>query len=394
MLKSAASFVSSRLHAVRAQTLVLSSGKDHLIPSPEESEKLRKMLPNCEIRRFNNSGHALLLEPDFNLVTVITGANFYRRGRHLDFVRDFVPPSTSEFDSVYQPYRWMEVAFNPVMISTLENGDIVRGLTGIPSEGPVLLVGYHMMLGLEVVPLVSRLWNEHKIVLRGIAHPLMFKRLREGKMPVLSMYDDYRFMGAVPVSATNFYKLLSSKSHVLLYPGGMREALHRKGEEYKLFWPEQSEFVRMAARFGAKIIPFGTVGEDDIGQMLVDYNDMMKIPYFKAYIEELTSEVETLRYESEGEVSNQDVHLPIILPKVPGRFYYYFGKPIETEGRKEELKSREKAHELYLEVKSEVERCIDYLKEKRENDPYRNIMARLPYHATHGFDSEVPTFDL
>lgn len=63
-------------------------------------------------------------------------------------------------------------------------------------------------------------------------------------------------------------------------------------------------------------------------------------------------------------------------------------------GRKEELKSREKAHELYLEVKSEVERCIHFLKEKRENDPYRNIMARIVYQATHGFESEVPTFDL
>lgn len=37
-----------------------------------------------------------------------------------------------------------------------------------------------------------------------------------------------------------------------------------QGEEYQLFWPESSEFVRMAARFGAKIIPFGVVGEDDI----------------------------------------------------------------------------------------------------------------------------------
>jgi hypothetical protein len=37
-----------------------------------------------------------------------------------------------------------------------------------------------------------------------------------------------------------------------------------QGEEYKLFWPEQSEFVRMASRFGATIIPFGVVGEDDI----------------------------------------------------------------------------------------------------------------------------------
>lgn len=33
-----------------------------------------------------------------------------------------------------------------------------------------------------------------------------------------------------------------------------------------MFWPEEAEFVKMAARFGAKIIPFGSVGEDDIGQ--------------------------------------------------------------------------------------------------------------------------------
>jgi len=37
-----------------------------------------------------------------------------------------------------------------------------------------------------------------------------------------------------------------------------------QGEEYKLFWPDQQEFVRTAARFGATIVPFGTVGEDDL----------------------------------------------------------------------------------------------------------------------------------
>ena len=37
-----------------------------------------------------------------------------------------------------------------------------------------------------------------------------------------------------------------------------------QGEEYKLFWPEKSEFVQMAVRHGVTIIPFGVVGEDDI----------------------------------------------------------------------------------------------------------------------------------
>ena len=37
-----------------------------------------------------------------------------------------------------------------------------------------------------------------------------------------------------------------------------------QNEEYKLFWPDQPEFVRMAARFGVTVIPFGCVGEDDV----------------------------------------------------------------------------------------------------------------------------------
>lgn len=62
-------------------------------------------------------------------------------------------------------------------------------------------------------------------------------------------------------------------------------------------------------------------------------------------------------------------------------------------GRQEELKNREKAHELYLEVKSEVESCLSYLKEKREGDPYRSILSRLVYQLRHGRESEIPTFE-
>lgn len=37
-----------------------------------------------------------------------------------------------------------------------------------------------------------------------------------------------------------------------------------QGEAHKIFWPERSEFVRMAARFGCTIVPVSTVGEDDL----------------------------------------------------------------------------------------------------------------------------------
>ena len=55
---------------------------------------------------------------------------------------------------------------------------------------------------------------------------------------------------------------------------------------------------------------------------------------------------------------------------------------------------KENTRKLYLHVKSEVESSISYLKDKREKDPYRGILPRLLYQATHGFSSDIPTFDI
>ncbi|XP_030512213.2 phytyl ester synthase 2, chloroplastic-like [Rhodamnia argentea] len=394
MLKSASAYTNSRIHAVRAETLLLTSGRDQLLTSQAKGARLDDALQRSNLRKFDGCGHFLFLENDFDLVTIIKGTSFYRRGKSLDYVSDYLPPTPSEYKKLYESNRWFDEITEPVVLSTLENGRIVRSLDGIPTEGPVLYVGYHMLLGIEPALIVIRFLNERNILLRGVAHPMFFEKYRKGKMLELEPYDSFRMMGAVPVSGTNLFKLLSSKSHVLLYPGGMREALHRKGEEYKLFWPEQSEFVRMAVRFGAKIVPFGTVGEDDLGEVFFDYDDQMKIPYWRKFIREVTEEFAKVRTNATGEVANQDVHMPLIRPKIPGRFYYCFGTPFETAGRKQELRDRDKSHELYLQVKSEVERCIAYLREKRESDPYRSIFSRLMYRTQHASASEIPTFDL
>jgi hypothetical protein len=62
-------------------------------------------------------------------------------------------------------------------------------------------------------------------------------------------------------------------------------------------------------------------------------------------------------------------------------------------GREKELRDRDEAQRLYLQAKSEVESCINYLKEKREKDPYRSILHRLLYQAVHGPNTEIPTFE-
>ena len=98
------------------------------------------------------------------------------------------------------------------------------------------------------------------------------------------------------------------------------------------------------------------------------------------------------RDETKGEVGNQELFIPAMLPKIPGRFYYLFGKPIKLKGREDLLENREDANELYLQAKSEVERCIAYLLKKREEDPYRSIIDRTIYRALYAPLDQVPAF--
>ncbi|XP_023634180.1 acyltransferase-like protein At3g26840, chloroplastic isoform X2 [Capsella rubella] len=393
LLKSASASANSQMDTLNAQILILLSGRDQWLMNKEDIERLHA-LPRCEVREFENSGQFLFLEDGVDLVSIIKRAYYYRHGKSFDYISDYIPPSPFEFKEYEESQRLLTAVTSPVYLSTLSNGAVVRSLAGIPSEGPVLYVGNHMLLGMELHATAAHFLKERNILLRGLAHPLMFTKTTGSKLPDVQLYDLFRIVGAVPVSGMNFYKLLRSNAHVALYPGGVREALHRKGEEYKLFWPEHSEFVRIASKFGAKIIPFGVVGEDDVFEMVLDYNDQMKIPFLKNFIEEITQDSVNLRNDEEGELGKQDLHVPGIIPKIPGRFYVYFGKPIETKGRKKELSDKENAHEVYLQVKSEVENCMTYLKMKREIDPYRNILPRLLYYLSHGLSSQIPTFDL
>lgn len=134
-------------------------------------------------------------------------------------------------------YRLIRKFVGPVILSTLQDGKIVRGLKGVPNEGPVLYVGYHMLMGIELAPLAEHFLLEKKIVIRGLAQPAVFSDLLEGQDQEFSFFDTMRLYGAVAVTPSNFFKLMKAKSHVLLYPGGAREALHSKvGRHLKIVY--------------------------------------------------------------------------------------------------------------------------------------------------------------
>ncbi|KAF7011390.1 hypothetical protein CFC21_025704 [Triticum aestivum] len=391
LLKSGAAYANSRLHAVQAEVLLLASGNENLPPSGE-ADRLFKTLKNCKVRYFRNRGHTLLMEQDFNLLTVIKGVNMYRQGKKRDIVTDFLPPTFAEFKKSTEDFKQLNELLSPVMLSTLETGKIVRGLTGIPDKGPILFVGHHQLLGIEVPSLFQGFLKEKKITIRALSNPVFFVGNNWALRQELSLFDVVSVYGGVPVSPINMYKLLEKNESVLLYPGGAREVLHRKGEGYRCFWSDKQEFIRMAARFGVTIIPFGCVGEDDILEIAIDYNDQKNIPYLRDWIKSFNADLPSVRDTVIGEDGNQVLHLPVVLPKIPGRLYFLFGKPIETKGMDNLLMDKKLANDLYLHTKSEVGNLVSYLKRKREEDPYRSIMRRTLYRAILGASAQVPTF--
>ncbi|WCJ43270.1 Esterase/lipase/thioesterase family protein [Euphorbia peplus] len=396
LLKEAAADANSRLHAVKAEVLVLASGNDNILPSRYEAERLQSSLQNCTVRHFKDNGHTLLVEECVSLLTIIKVSGKYRRSRRLDFVSDFVPTSMSEFRGFFERLdrsRSFRIASSSAMFSTMPDGRIVRGLSGVPDEGPLILVGNHMLMGMEVYTLVDEFLRQKNFLIHGMTHPAMFSGGSENTSDAMSLGDWFQVMGATPVSPVNLFKLLSAKKNVLLYPGGARESFHYKGEEYKLIWPDEPEFVRMAARFGATIVPFSSVGEDDILHMGLDYHDLMKIPMVNDYIRDGTYKAIRVRDASQGTVATKELCVPWILPKVPGRFYILFGKPIETKGNEALLKDKKCANEMYMQVKSEIRSNIEYLLNERKHDPYRSVIDRTLHCTLYSPLSDIPAFD-
>ena len=199
--------------------------------------------------------------------------------------------------------------------------------------------------------------------------------------------------GAVPVGGRNFFTLLRNGEAVLLFPGGAREAYKRKGEQYALFWPEREEFVRMAARFGATIVPFAAVGCEDSLRLLLDSDELLQLPVVGPALEKrVTDAIPRARRGVAADAALEDGRFvaPLALPTPPERLYFQFRAPMQLTP--DIAADREAAAAVYARVKEEVGAGIEWLCAQRERDPYRQAAARLPYEALAG--GQAPTFPL
>jgi len=339
---------------------------------------------------------------------MIRDSPIYKPKRKPDYVADYKPPSIEEIEESSEEVERAATFWSPVFISRSEEGRRVYGVENVPTPAdvggrPVLLVGNHQFFGAELGPLVREFILEKGVVVRGLAIPFAFDRFGENQETRGPGGLFLRF-GAVPVSPRNIFRLLQRGEMALLYPGGVLEAIHKAGENYDLKWQEETDFVRVAARFNAVVVPFGGVGVDDNLALFGDGTEVFKA--FRDATRNGDSDGGPGGSRSRGgglmptsNALSQRPEFPLLAgPRLNpatsssagfgDRLYLSFGEPVDLADV--DPNDKEACAANYKAIRTAVRSEIDWLLEAREKDPYRDLLQRLVYEQTATLDPSYP----
>jgi 1-acyl-sn-glycerol-3-phosphate acyltransferase len=142
---------------------------------------------------------------------------------------------------------------------------------------------------------------------------------------------------------------MEAKEHILVFPGGGREVMKNKGEEYQLVWKERTGFARMAMAHGYDIIPFAAVGADDAFDIRYDAND-----FYQSKLGQLVKKTGI----KDKYLRGGDAFVPLatglgLLPR-PEKFYFAFGERISTAHVQVDSENKD----IQWQVREQVESAI------------------------------------
>lgn len=230
------------------------------------------------------------------------------------------------------------------------------GLEYVDKTRPALYVGNHTLYGALDAPLMLLgLYQYKDVFLRALGDHLHFK------VPLWRtlLWEN----GCVAGTPRNCQQLMEAKEHILVFPGGAREVMKNKGEEYKLVWKERTGFARMAMEHGYDIIPFAAVGVDDAFDIRYDANDFYRSK-FGQFIQKTGLKNKYLR--------GGDTFLPLVtglglLPR-PEKFYFAFGERISTAHVQADSGNKTAQWQVREQVEASIYQLMDDLFARRKED--------------------------
>jgi 1-acyl-sn-glycerol-3-phosphate acyltransferase len=232
------------------------------------------------------------------------------------------------------------------------------GLENLNRDKPSLLVGNHSIYAYDVAIMLVELKVQKDIDIRALGDRI------HSKIPYWR--DLLETYGVVPATPENCTQLMQTKQHILVFPGGAREALKRRGEEHHLFWKKRTGFARMAVANKYPITPFFVYGADLGYDIVWDYSRMKKNRFLSPLFKKKSKLNELLR---DGELfpplalGRYNTLLPKKIPII-----FKFGKPISTrkyKGSTDPDTLWEVRERVENAVTGLMQEAVDYLEEKR-----------------------------
>lgn len=159
-------------------------------------------------------------------------------------------------------------------LSKLYFTPVFLGAEHIDASKPAMYVGNHTIYGVLNAPMmIDYLFNEHKVAVVSLADHSHFY------VPVWRTI--VKKFGAVDGVREYARTLMQQGYSILVFPGGGREVLKRKGEAYQLIWKERYGFLKLAQEFGYDIVPFAALGGDEVFDLGFDANHIVQNKYFQ-----------------------------------------------------------------------------------------------------------------
>ncbi|MCD6059796.1 MAG: acyltransferase [Moraxellaceae bacterium] len=245
------------------------------------------------------------------------------------------------------------------------------GLEHLDPQRPALYVGNHTLYGLLDAPLMVQGVYEHTgIYLRALGDHFHFVTPGWGRLVTA--------FGAVDGTPENCSKLMQAGAHFIVYPGGAREVMKNRGEEYRLVWKNRTGFARMAMQHGYDIIPFAALGADDVFRIRYDS---------KTFRRSLPGKLAQRSGLLDRWFRGGDTVMPLAtgiaglpLPR-PEKMYFMFGERIPTRHLQAAAGNRQAQWQVRQQVEEAIYRQLDELFAIRAKDrdwPWwrRKLIAR------------------
>jgi 1-acyl-sn-glycerol-3-phosphate acyltransferase len=274
-----------------------------------------------------------------------------------ELVEIFLTVEGPDVASLKRQYALIKPYFAPTVV----------GLEHLPRE-PTLFVGNHAMFALDAMIMLPTVYHEAGRFLRPMADNIWF-HTTAGRRMVRS--------GVVLAHPDVCAAMMDEGQDLLVFPGGAAEANKSANERYQLVWRERYGFLRLAAKHGYNITPFGMVGPDDGWDHVIEgeeilHSKLVKLLQGMGLLNEL----------------REDIVPPLprgvfntLIPK-PQHCFLAFGEPIEVPDRRGKKGLSERLQKsLREEVAGSIEALVEEMLEKRrlhrsKESTLRRILTR------------------